>query len=103
MSAMPSYLILAYDVPAIAVWTTRITLVGYYFGRNLDTVERILSRFGYAMLAVLILLIAGQFLWRRLRKRPDSVPANEARVDEPTEKAERNDRNDRDRQDRSGR
>lgn len=103
MSEMPYGTFLAYDVPAIAVWATGITLVGYYFGRNIDTVERILSRFGYAMLAVLILLIVGQFLWRRFRKRPDSVPANEARVDEPTEKAERNDRNDRDRQDRSGR
>ena len=85
------------------MWATGITLVGYYFGRNLDTVERILSRFGYAMLAVLILLIAGQFLWRRLRKKPDSVLANEADVYEPTEEAERRDRSDRDRQDRAGR
>ena len=70
MSEMPYQTFLAYDVPAIAVWATGITLVGYYFGRNLDTVERILSRFGYAMLAVLILLIIGQILWKRLRKKP---------------------------------
>ena len=60
MSEMPYQTFLAYDVPAIAVWATGITLVGYYFGRNLDTVERILSRFGYAMLGVLVVLIAGQ-------------------------------------------
>ena len=70
MSEMPYQTFLAYDVPAIAVWATGITLVGYYFGRNLDTVERILSRFGYAMLAVLILLIIGQILWKRLRRKP---------------------------------
>ncbi|HLW16557.1 MAG TPA: DedA family protein [Actinomycetota bacterium] len=85
MSEMPYGTFLVYDVPAIAVWAAGITLVGYYFGRNLDTVERILSRFGYAMLAVLILLIVGQFVWRRLRKKPDSILANEADVHEPTE------------------
>ena len=71
MSEMPYQTFLAYDVPAIAVWATGITLVGYYFGRNLDTVERILSRFGYVMLAVLVVLIAGQILWKRFRKKPD--------------------------------
>ena len=70
MSEMPYQTFLTYDVPAIVVWATGITLVGYYFGRNLDTVERILSRFGYAMLAVLIVLIVAQILWKRFRKKP---------------------------------
>jgi membrane-associated protein len=70
MSEMPYQTFLAYDVPAIAVWATGITLIGYYFGRNLDTVERILSRFGYVMLGVLVLLVVGQILWRRFRKKP---------------------------------
>src|SRR5207237_8811058 len=84
MSEMPYQTFLAYDVPAIAVWATGITLVGYYFGRNLDTVERILSRFGYAMLIVLIVLMVGQLLWKRLRKKP-SVLAQAANVDEMAE------------------
>jgi len=70
MSQMSYGTFLAYDVPAIGIWATGITLVGYYFGRNLDTVERILSRFGYVMLGVLIVFIAGQILWKRFRKRP---------------------------------
>jgi membrane-associated protein len=70
MSEMPYQTFLAYDIPAIAVWATGITLVGYYFGRNLDTVERILSRFGYVMLAVLVVLIVAQILWKRFRKKP---------------------------------
>jgi undecaprenyl-diphosphatase len=70
MSKMPYQTFLAYDVPAIIVWATGITLVGYYFGRNLDTVERILSRFGYAALALLVVVIVGQLLWKRLRKKP---------------------------------
>jgi undecaprenyl-diphosphatase len=69
MSEMPYGTFLAYDAPAIAVWATGITLVGYYFGRNLDTVEKILSRFGYAMLGVLVAFIVGQILWKRFHKR----------------------------------
>jgi len=69
ISEMPYGTFLAYDVPAIAIWATGLALVGYYFGRNLDTVERILLRFGYIMLAVLIALVIGQFLWRRFRPR----------------------------------
>jgi len=68
MARMPYRRFLAYDVPAIVVWASGITLVGYYFGRNLETVDRILSRFGYAVLGVLIVLIAGQFLWNRIRR-----------------------------------
>ena len=96
MSEMPYQTFLAYDVPAIAVWATGITLVGYYFGRNLDTVERILSRFGYAMLGVLVVLIAGQFLWKRLRTKPLEL-AQEAGVDEIAEPDENGDRDERDR------
>jgi undecaprenyl-diphosphatase len=68
IARMPYRKFLAYDVPAIAVWASGITLVGYYFGRNLATVDRILSRFGYAALGVLIVLIGGQFIWRRFRR-----------------------------------
>ena len=96
MSEMPYQTFLAYDVPAIAVWATGITLVGYYFGRNLDTVERILSRFGYAMLGALVVLIAGQFLWKRLRKKPLEL-AQETGVDEIAEPDENGDRDERDR------
>jgi membrane-associated protein len=70
MSHMPYRMFLAYDVPAIGVWAAGITLIGFYFGRNLDTVERILSRFGYGVLALLVVVIVGMLLWKRLRKKP---------------------------------
>jgi membrane-associated protein len=90
MARMPYRRFLAYDVPAIAVWASGITLVGYYFGRNLDTVDRILSRFGYAALAVLIVLVAGQFLWKRLRQSKLTV-ADETHVDEVSQPDENRD------------
>jgi undecaprenyl-diphosphatase len=101
ISQMPYATFLAYDVPAIGVWATGITLVGYYFGRNLDTVERILSRFGYAMLGVLVVLILGQFLWKRLRRR-DLAVADQSEINEVAQADERGDRHDRDGDDRSG-
>src|SRR5438093_6432882 len=48
--------LLAFDVAASVVWATGITIFGYYFGRNLKFVDKVLSRFGYGVLALLILL-----------------------------------------------
>ena len=65
---------LAFDVPAITLWAAAITLVGYYFESQLDTVDRILSRFGWVMLGALVLLVVGRILWKRFRP-PPSAPA----------------------------
>ena len=62
---------LAYDIPAIIVWATGITLIGYFFGSNLDTVDRILSRFGLIMLGVLVLIIVGNIVRKRVRGSKD--------------------------------
>jgi len=62
---------LAFDVPAIAVWATGISVFGYYFGRNLSFIDKALSRFGYGVLALIVLFFAGRFAWRRWRERRD--------------------------------
>lgn len=59
---------LAFDVPAIIVWASGITLVGYVFGSNLDLVERILGRFGLAVLALLLLFLLGRAAFNRRRR-----------------------------------
>lgn len=69
ISHMPYGTFLAYDVPAVIVWAIGITLVGYFFGRNLDTVEKILSRFGYIVLGVLVAFIVGGLIAKRVRAR----------------------------------
>jgi membrane-associated protein len=58
---------LAFDIPAIIVWATGISLFGYAFGKNLAFVDRSLSRFGYVVLALVIGFFAGRFLYKRLR------------------------------------
>jgi membrane-associated protein len=59
---------LLFDAPAVLLWAIGITLVGYVFGSNLGLVERILSRFGWGILALLVVLIAARIAWSRIRR-----------------------------------
>ena len=68
LGSMPYPRFLAFDVPAIVVWAAGISVLGYIFGRNLPLLDKILSRFGYLMLGLLVAFIGGRFLWRRLRR-----------------------------------
>src|SRR2546421_6363472 len=65
---------LAFDVPAIVVWATGITLFGYFFGEHVAFVDRTLSRFGLVMLGVLLVLVAGSFVRRRRLGRTPEPP-----------------------------
>jgi membrane-associated protein len=58
---------LAFDVPAIIVWATGISIFGYVFGENLALVDRVLSRFGYIVLGLIIVFFLGRWLWKRWR------------------------------------
>ena len=62
---MPYPRFLLFDVPAVVLWAVGITLIGYFFNAQLDTVDRILSRFGWIMLGLLVALFAGRFLYKR--------------------------------------
>jgi membrane protein DedA with SNARE-associated domain len=66
---------LAFDVPAIMVWAAGITVFGYYFGRNLPFVDKVLSRFGYGVLALAVLLVAVRFLWKKHQERRERKSA----------------------------
>jgi membrane protein DedA with SNARE-associated domain len=67
VARMPFGRFLAVDIPAIIVWASGITAVGYLFGSNLELVERLLSRFGLVMLAIFLLFILGRALLNRRR------------------------------------
>jgi membrane-associated protein len=62
---------LAFDIPAIVVWATGISIFGYYFGRNLAFVDKVLSRFGYGVLALVVLFFLGRFLWKKRQERKE--------------------------------
>ena len=56
---------LAFDVPAIILWAIGITIFGYYFGRNLAFIDKVLSRFGYIVLGLVVVFFLGRWLWKR--------------------------------------
>jgi membrane-associated protein len=70
---MPYHRFLAVDLAAIAVWAVGVALLGYLLGRNLELVDSILSNFGWIMLGLLVLAVAGRILWKRYRKRRASA------------------------------
>jgi membrane-associated protein len=83
MAGMKYRRFLLFDVPAVLLWAIGITMVGYGFGRNLDVVETILSRFGWGILALLVLFIGSRILWKRFRRKKDG-PADERPADRDT-------------------
>jgi membrane-associated protein len=56
---------LLFDVPAIIVWAIGITAFGYFFGKNLAFVDKVLSRFGYIVLGLVVVFFLGRWLWKR--------------------------------------
>ena len=61
-----------FDVPAVAIWAAVITTFGYLVGRNLDLIDRTLSRFGLLVLILAaVALILRVILKRRSRSRKD--------------------------------
>ena len=58
-----------FDVPAIAVWAAGISVFGYVFGQHLDFIDKALSRFGYAVLGLIVVFFAARWLWKRWQER----------------------------------
>jgi membrane-associated protein len=67
IAQMPYRRFLLFDVPAIVVWAVAISIFGYLFGQNLEFVDKVLSRFGYVVLGLLVVFFLGRFLWKRRR------------------------------------
>jgi membrane-associated protein len=66
---MPYGRFLLFDVPAIIVWAIAIAVFGYAFGKNLEFVDKVLSRFGYIVLGLVVLFFVVRFLLKRRRER----------------------------------
>jgi membrane-associated protein len=73
---MPYTRFLLFDIPAIMVWATGISTFGYVFGRNLGFVDKVLSRFGYGVLALFVLVFGGRWLWKKWRAKRDEAAAS---------------------------
>jgi membrane-associated protein len=75
LGGMPYGRFLMFDVPAVVVWAAAIALVGYGFGENLGLVEKILSRFGWAILGLLVAFFVARYVLKRRRQRAEAARA----------------------------
>ena len=73
MSETTSYRrFMAFVIPTAIVWAVGVSLLGYLLGENVGLIDTILSRFGWGMLALVVLAVAGNIIWRRVRGRRSS-------------------------------
>jgi membrane-associated protein len=68
VSRMKYYKFLPYNLSAAAVWAVAYTLVGYVFGSYWSDLLAVAKSFGYGIV-VLVTLVLGAYLIRRLLKR----------------------------------
>jgi membrane-associated protein len=71
----------AYTIPTLLVWTTALSLLGYFVGNHVETIDRILSTIGWVGLGIVALLI-GLWIWRRRRSPERAKHAASASRDE---------------------
>jgi membrane-associated protein len=58
-----------FAVPTVAVWAVGVVLVGYVVGNNVETIDRILTTFGGAVIALVVTVVGGTLAFRRFRDR----------------------------------
>jgi membrane-associated protein len=71
-SGVPPKTFFAFTIPTICVWATSITLLGFFVGNHVGTIDRILSRIGLVGLSVAVVVI-GLWIWRH-RQRSETPP-----------------------------
>ena len=67
-SRMPFVKFILYTVAAVISWTIGLGLVGYFFGQNWPFISKLLSRFSFVVLGLLIAFIVYYVVRRRKRE-----------------------------------
>lgn len=61
---MPYRQFFLYDIAGAFIWSIIISLLGYFLGGNWDLIAKIIKRMGYAAFALIIVIIAGVYIFR---------------------------------------
>lgn len=69
MSKMPILPFLAFTALGSSIWTTLLTVAGYYFGENYEVIETMLAPYSKGFLLLAIVIIIAWFMKRRLTAR----------------------------------
>ena len=69
-----------YNMLGAILWSVAITLVGFFFGHSWHTLEQWIGRAGLIALAVVVIVVAGVYVWRRRSReaKEEARPAESA-------------------------
>ncbi len=68
LHAMPLRKYLGYDLGGISIWTTLFVSLGYFFGANWRTIDRVIDALGWGLLVVLAVALTLYALLGRRKK-----------------------------------
>ena len=69
MSKMPILPFLAFTALGSSIWTSLLTVAGYYFGENYEVIETMLAPYSKGFLLIAVVIIIAWFIKRRLMAR----------------------------------
>ena len=67
MNGMPHWKYMAYDIPGAMLWSGVFCALGYFFGNNWRTIDRVIDYFGWGMLGLILVAVIVLLLVRRRR------------------------------------
>ena len=75
MSKMPMLPFLVFTALGSSIWTSLLTIAGYYFGENYEVIETMVAPYSKGFLLLAVVIIIGWFMKRRLmaRRNIDSI------------------------------
>jgi membrane-associated protein len=79
MSKMKYGRFLLFDIPSVTIWAIGVSLLGYFLESQIDTIDTILSRFGWGLLALIVLIFGGRFVYRRWIRKDGSSKGSSKR------------------------
>ena len=69
MSKMPMLPFLVFTALGSSIWTSLLTIAGYYFGENYEIIETMLAPYSKGFLFLAVVIIVAWFIKRRLTAR----------------------------------
>jgi membrane protein DedA with SNARE-associated domain len=69
MSNMRYRRFLLFDIPSVVIWAIGVSLLGYFLEHQIGTIDKVLSRFGWGLLAAIVLFFGGRFVYRKWIKK----------------------------------
>jgi membrane-associated protein len=77
LNGMAYWRYMMFDIPGAMIWSGVFCALGYFFGNNWRSIDKIIDYFGLGTLAVLVMTVAVVLLLRRRKKTKEAVTHDE--------------------------